>query len=115
MTFDEQSGQFVCEKNGLVFDWDDEPEENVEDVIKMLSENYESHLDSIIDFMLPDIEEIYGSVDSAYVKEHLGRPHIDYDNGTVVYPEQTFDDTHIFTFEFLDDKFEELQYFSIDG
>ena len=49
------------------------------------------------------------------VKEKLGKPTIDYENGRVDYCEQTFDDFHIFSFEFYDDNFEDLQYFSIDG
>ena len=49
------------------------------------------------------------------VKEKLGRPTIDFDNGRVDYCDQSFDDMHIFSFEFLDDEFKELQYFSIDG
>ena len=40
-------------------------------------------------------------------------PAEDYENQT--YCEQTFDDIHIFSFEFLDDEFNEMQYFSIDG
>ena len=36
-------------------------------------------------------------------------------NGKVTYCEQTFDNVHIFTFEFLDEEFKELQYFAIDG
>ena len=49
------------------------------------------------------------------VKRNLGRPIVDYDNGKVTYCEQSFDDCHIFEFEFMDDAFEKLQYFSIDG
>ena len=52
---------------------------------------------------------------NAMIKEKLGKPVIDYDNGQVNYFEQSFDDMHIFTFEFLDDEFRDLQYFSIDG
>ena len=49
------------------------------------------------------------------IEEKLGKPMIDIDNGQVTYCEQTFDDIHIFSFEFLDDEFNEMQYFSIDG
>lgn len=38
-----------------------------------------------------------------------------FDNGRIDYCEQSFDDMHIFSFEFLDDEFKDLQYFSIDG
>lgn len=58
---------------------------------------------------------MYSHVDAGIVKGKLGKPVIHYDNGIVKYLEQTFDDIHIFEFEFLDDAFEDIQYFSIDG
>lgn len=58
---------------------------------------------------------MYGDVDIETVKDKLGKPIIDYENGRVTYVEQSFDDIHVFEFEFLDDAFEKLQYFSIDG
>lgn len=109
--WDDDLGKFVYEYNGLAFVWD----EDIQDVVKMLADNYFSHLDAIIDFMMPDIVEMYGDVSAEDVKNHLGKPIIDYNNGQVTYVEQSFDDIHIFTFEFLDDAFEDLQYFSIDG
>lgn len=113
--FNDDLGKFVYEYKGLVFAWDDEPDEDIQDVVKMLADNYFSHLDAIIDFMMPDIVKMYGDVTADDVKNHLGKPMIDYNNGQVTYVEQSFDDIHIFTFEFLDDAFEDLQYFSIDG
>ena len=115
MEFREDIGQYVFEYEGLIFAWDEEPEEDVQDTVKTLANNYFKHLDGIIDFMLPDIKEIYGQVTVEDVKRNLGRPIVDYDNGKVTYCEQSFDDCHIFEFEFMDDAFEKLQYFSIDG
>lgn len=65
--------------------------------------------------MLPNLKELYGELDEKSVKEKLGKPIIDYDNGVVKYLEQSFDNIHIFSFEFLDDEFKDIQYFSIDG
>ena len=115
MEFREDIGQYVFEYEGLIFAWDEEPEEDIQDTVKTLANNYFKHLDGIIDFMLPDIKEIYGQVTVEDVKRNLGRPIVDYDNGKVTYCEQSFDDCHIFEFEFMDDAFEKLQYFSIDG
>ncbi len=64
---------------------------------------------------MPDLQEIYPNIDVEIVKASLGRPTIDFDNGTVDYLEQTLDNEHIFSFEVMDDNFNELQYFSIDG
>ena len=115
MEFDERFGQFICEKNGLIFAWDEEPVEDVSDIMDRLTENYYLRLDEIVGFMLTDLQQVYGDVDVETVKNKLGKPIIDYDNGRVTYVEHSFDASHIFEFDFLDDAFEELQYFSIDG
>ena len=115
MEFRKDLGQYVYEYEGLLFAWDEEPEEDIQNTVESLAENYFKNLDVIIDFMLSDIKEIYGEVTVEDVKEKLGKPVIDYNNGKVTYCEQSFDDCHIFEFEFMDDAFEDLQYFSIDG
>ncbi len=115
MEFNEDLEQFIFEYNGMIFAWDEEPEEGYMEQVKTISENYNTHLNSIIEFMMPDITEVFGKFSPDEIKEKLGKPVINYDNGQVNYFEQSFDDTHIFTFEFLDDEFNDLQYFSIDG
>ncbi|MGN0341678.1 MAG: hypothetical protein ACI4DO_02700 [Roseburia sp.] len=115
MEFNEDLQQYVYEYEGLIFAWDEEPEEDIQETVHMLANNYVEHLESIIDFMMPDMEKVFGDVSVEDVKRNLGKPIIDYDNGKVTYCEQTFDNCHIFEFEFLDDSFDDLQYFSIDG
>ena len=65
--------------------------------------------------MMPDITATFGDFSTDKIKEKLGKPVINYDNGQVNYLEQSFDDIHIFTFEFMDDEFQDLKYFSMDG
>lgn len=115
VVFDEDLGQFKCENDGLIFVWDEKPDEDVSDVVDMLTKNYHKNLNDIVSFMINDLQQLYGDLDVETIKEKIGKPIIDYDNGIVSYVEQEFDDIHIFEFEFLDDSFEELQYFSIDG
>lgn len=115
MELDEKLGQYKFENNGLIFVWDEEPDEEISGVIEMLTENYYLHLDDIVYFMWADLQQVYGGIDIETVKDKLGKPIIDYENGRVTYVEQSFDDIHVFEFEFLDDAFEKLQYFSIDG
>ncbi len=115
MEYNEDLEQYCCEYEGLAFVWDEEPDEQYIDTVKMLSENYRRQLDEIISFMLQDLKDIYGEISPEDVKNNLGKPVIDYDNGKVSYYEQTFDNCHIFEFEFLDDEFQDLQYFSING
>ncbi len=115
MEFNEDLEQFIFEYNGMIFAWDEEPGEDYMEQAKTISEKYNAHLNLIVEFMMPGITKVFGKYCSDEIKEKLGRPVIDYNNGQVNYLEQSFDDTHIFTFEFLDDEFKNLQYFSIDG
>jgi len=115
MYFDEDMEMYVCEIDGIVFTCGDEPSDEYEESLKPVAEKYWSRLDYIVEFMMPDLQEVYGVTDADTIKEKLGKPTIDIENGTVDYFEQSFDDVHIFRFEFLDSEFEDLQYFSIDG
>lgn len=115
MEFNEDLEQFLFEYDGLIFAWDEEPEEGYMEQVKTISQNYSTHLNAIVAFMMPDIIEVFGKFSLDEIKEKLGKPVIDYNNGQVSYFDQSFDDIHIFTFEFMDDEFENLQYFSIDG
>lgn len=113
--FDENSETYRIEKDNIIFSFDEQPNDDYESEITKYTIAYKNQLSSIIEFMMPDIVEMYGEVSKDEVLQKLGKPIIDYMNGTVTYCEQLFDDTHIFTFEFLDDEFNDLQYFSIIG
>lgn len=115
MRFDEDLEMYVAEMAGVIFAFEDEPDEGYEERLKSTAEKYWNNLDSIVEFMMPDLQEMYGDVDVETIKEKLGRPVIYPDGGLVNYLEQSFDNIHIFSFEFLDDEFQDLQYFAVDG
>lgn len=115
MEFNEDLEQFVLEYDGLVFAWDEEPDEGCLEQVRTVSKNYHANINLIIEFMLPDLTKVFGNFSLDEVKEKLGKPVISCENGQVTYFEQTFDDTHIFTFEFSDDDFSDPHYFSMDG
>ena len=83
--------------------------------MKALAKNYKDNLARIIDFILPDLREMYGAISKEDVKNNLGKPIIDYNQETVTYCDQSFDDCHIFEFEFSNNTFEKLEHFSVDG
>ena len=114
MYYDEDLEMYTTEINGITFAFE-EPIKEYEENLKMLSDKYWSNLDYIAEFMLSDLQEMYGDIDSKMVKDKLGKPTIYPDSGVVDYFEQSFDDMHIFRFEFLDNEFKELQYFQVDG
>ena len=115
MNFDESLEMYVCEIEGVIFAFEEEQTGDYEENLKSIAEKYWNKIDTIVDFMLSDLQDMYGDVDADDVKENLGKPIIDLDRGQVDYCEQTFDDIHIFSFEFVDNDFDELQYFAIDG
>lgn len=115
MHYDDKLKRYVIEINGIIFVCEEEQDEDYINNLSVIADNYYDNLNSIVDFIMPDINEMYHQSDIDMIKENLGKPIIDYDNGTVEYLEQTFDDIHIFSFEFLDDDFKDIQYFSIDG
>lgn len=115
MVYNEEFGEYVIEIQNILFISEEQQDEDYVNGLKRIADNYYNNLNSIIEFMLPDLNEMYGETDAETVKKKLGRPTVDYDNGTVTYLEQAFDNVHIFSFEFLDDEFNEIQYFAIDG
>ena len=115
MHFDEDLEMYVTEIKGIIFAFENEPADEYEERLIAVAEKYWANLDYIIEFMLPDLKDMYGDVDAELVKEKLGKPSVVYDIGRVDYYEQSFDDMHIFSFEFLDCEFKDLQYFAVDG
>lgn len=115
MNFDDKLRMYVTEIKGINFITEGKKAACYIEKLNNIADNYHNALDNIIEFILPDLKAIYGEVHKELVKEKIGKPTIDYDNGTVQYLEQSFDDSHIFEFEFLDDEFKNIQYFSIDG
>lgn len=113
--YDEESGTYRIEKENIIFSFDDKPADDYKNKTDKYVKAYEKQLTSIAEFMMSDITEMYGDVSIEEILQKLGKPIINYMNGTVTYCEQLFDDIHIFMFEFLDNEFKELQYFSIDG
>ena len=113
--FNEKTEQFECDFKGIFFAVDHEPDENDKNNVRLLAENYAVRFDKIVKFMLPDLKEIYGKVTAKDAKAKLGKPTINLSRYTVSYMEQSFDGDHIFEFEFMDDEFDELENFTIDG
>ncbi len=114
MKFDEDLQQYTVEYKGILFSWDEEPEEYM-DMIETISKNYWEQIDSIARYISADLEGMYGAHSIEQIKDKLGMPNIDPDNGEINWLEHTFDGEHIFTLEYLDDEFKELSYFMVNG
>lgn len=111
--FDESRDEYVAQLNGVEFVCD-EPQDDYEEEAQKLSKLYFEKLPKMIDFMLPELRQVYGEVDKAELSQLLGKPTINLSTFQIMYMEQTLDETHIIEFEYGDD-FEEFYYFNIDG
>lgn len=114
MKFDDDLQQYVVEHKGILFAWDDEPEE-YEELIEKLADAYWKKIDSIARYISADLEGMYGAHSIESIKEKLGMPVIDPDNTEINWLEHTFDEVHMFTLQYIDDEFEELSYFMVNG
>jgi len=111
--FDEEREEYVAELNGVEFVCE-ELEDDCEAEAQKLSKLYFEKLPEMIEFMLPELEEIYGSVDKENLPELLGKPTVNLTTYQIMYMEHTLDDMHIIEFEYADD-FAGFECFNIDG
>ena len=111
--FDEKNKQYKAIINNITFVCKEiKPE--YEQYAKDLANNYDKKILDIIQYMLSDIEEMFGINDVEIIKNSLGNALIDLDSNRLSYLEQTLDDMHIIDVEF-DGIFEKFYYVSIDG
>ena len=113
--YDEQLRQYTISYEGIQFCWDEKPIDANLDTAKLLAVNYHKNIDTIVTFIYNEISDWYGTITIEEVKRRIGTPIIEPERDAVTYCEQTFDGTHIFSFTFWDDKFNDLHYFAIDG
>ena len=113
--YDKQLRQYTFTYESIQFCWDEKPTDANVDTAKFLATNYHKNIDSIVTFIHNEILDWYGDVTIDEVKTRIGMPIIEPERDAVTYCDQTFDDTHIFSFTFWDDEFTDLHYFAIDG
>ena len=123
--FDEDSGEYVAEISGINVTINSCTDDMVE-YGKTVAEKYESCLPGIIEYILS--AEAFGEdgefdcVTEEQLKTSLNKPEIRLlvgndripKTGVCTYCNQTLDDEHIFSFEFVN-VFEDLDYFTIEG
>lgn len=111
--YDEEQNGFIAEINSVRFICEEVKDEYGE-LAKELADSYEDKLSEIIDYVLPEVTTMFGSISKAELERALGIPQIDLDREVISYLEQTLDDMHIIEVEFggLFDEFFEV---IIDG
>ena len=111
--FDEKNKQYKLIINNITFICK-EVKPEYEQYAKDLANNYDKKILDIIQYMLFDIEKMFGINNVEIIKNSLGNVLIDLDNNRLSYLEQTLDDMHIIDVEF-DGIFEKFYDVSIDG
>ena len=100
--FDDERDEYVAELNGVEFVCD-EPEDGDEEEAQKLSKLYFEKLPEMIEFMWPELQQVYGDIDKAKLPQLLGKPTINLTTCQIMYMEQALDDTHIIEFEYTYD------------
>lgn len=111
--YDEKEQIYKAEVKGIIFTCE-KVLDNYEKYANDLANIYETKLTEIIEFILPDVKEMFDVDDADKIKKSLGKAQIDLDRSILSYLEHTLDDTHIIDIEF-NGLFDEFLYSSIDG
>ncbi len=59
MNYDESLEQYIYEYEDLIFAWDNKPDDNFEDRVKVIAKNYHDNFDKIVLFIKSNTEDIY--------------------------------------------------------
>lgn len=115
MIFDQSLQAYLHEVDGVFLAWEEKPSGNFEVGAQLLASNYHKNRSRILAFILPRLQEFYGYLTDEEATEKLGKPIIEPERQTVTFCDQTFDDIHIFSFDYQGQAFESLENFAIDG
>lgn len=115
MIFDQSLQAYLHEVDDVLVAWEEKPSGNFEMEAQLLAANYHKNRSRILAFILPHLQEFYGYLTDEEATEKLGKPIIEPERQTVTFCDQTFDDIHIFSFDYQGQAFESLENFAIDG
>ena len=115
MIFDQSLQAYLHEVDDVLVAWEEKPSGNFEIEAQLLAANYHKNRTRILAFILPHLQEFYGYFTDEEATEKLGKPIIEPERQTVTFCDQTFDNIHIFSFDYQGQAFESLENFAIDG
>ncbi len=103
---------YVAELDGAAF-LCEEPSEECEEMAKTLAVRCKKRMMALAEFMLDELDGIYGNLEVETFIERLGKPQIDLERGCVAFLEHDFDD-HILEVEYRGE-LEEFLSLTMDG
>ena len=110
--YSEEYGAYLAELDGMEFICE-EPSEEYEEQAKALAACYEERLTDLSEFMLEELDGVYGLLTADEFASGLGRPQFDLDRNCVTFLEHDFDD-HILEVEY-EGQLEEFLILTMDG
>ena len=110
--YSEEDAAYLAELDGIEF-LCETPSEELEELAKNLAACYEDRLPDLAEFMLEELDGVYGPMTTEEFIAQLGTAQIDLDRSCVVYLEHDFDD-HILEVEF-EGELEEFLILTMDG
>ena len=111
--FDEEEQAYTAEIDNVKFICE-EVQEDYEETAREIAEVYEDKLTELAEFILSDVEDIFGDIGPKDMEEALGQPLVDLDRETVTYLDHTLDDIHIIEVEY-EGILEDFLGVSVDG
>lgn len=111
--FDEKENEYIGEIQGITFSCDI-LKNDYEDLAYKLADKYKEKLPELINFISPDIEQMFGVSEKTIIEASLGQPSINLEIETLSYLNHTLDDVHIIVVEYSG-ILENFHYCSIDG
>lgn len=115
LVYNDDFESYILEFEDVIICWEEKPDEDYEEIANDVRKAYNCNIKHIARTIYAEIKDVFDIKDIDEVISKLGKPQIYPDNGQVVYCENSFDYSHIISFEYLDDEFKEIQYISIDG
>ena len=106
---------YVFESDDMMICWNEYPGDNYEENARALKTAYNRNITHIAECIYDELKDVldFASVDE--VASKLGKPQINPDIGQVIYCENRFDGSHIISFEYYDEEFEDIEFVAIDG
>jgi len=85
--YDENNDYYKMEINGIEFVCDSIHSDYEKHAVE-LAQAYEKRLPDIVDYLMPDIKEMFGITNPDVIANSLGKPSIDLDRGTLIWSTQ---------------------------
>ena len=115
LKYNEDYEAYILESDDMIFCWNEDPGDKYDETASALKTAYTGNIKHIAKCIYDELKGVLDITDIDEVISKLGRPRIDPDIGQVVYCENRFDGSHIISFEYYDDKFEDIEFVTVDG